>query len=178
MSRVGRKPIAIPANVQVQLDGGRIKVKGPKGELTRAVVQQIKVAVDNGQVLVSRGNDERRSRALHGLMRAEIQNMINGVTQGFQKTLEINGVGYRAALSGRALTLTIGFSHPVNFPLPAGIEAAVDKQTIITIKGTDRYLVGQTAADLRALRLPEPYKGKGIKYAGEKIIRKEGKTGK
>jgi large subunit ribosomal protein L6 len=178
MSRVGRKPVAIPAGVQVKVEGGRIKVKGPKGELTRAVVQQVQVAVENGQVVVSRGDDERRSRALHGLMRAEVQNMINGVTQGFQKTLEINGVGYRAALSGRTLTLTIGFSHPVSFPLPPGIEASVDKQTIVTIKGSDRYLVGQTAADLRALRKPEPYKGKGIKYAGEKIIRKEGKTGK
>ncbi len=178
MSRIGKKPVLIPANVQVKVDGGKITVKGPKGELARTLAQQVQVSIQGGEIIVNRQSDERQARSIHGLMRNEIQNMVTGVTQGFQKTLEISGVGFRAAVTGRAISLNLGFSHPVNFALPAGIDAAVEKQTIVTIKGTDRYLVGQTAADLRALKPPEPYKGKGIKYSGERIIRKEGKTGK
>ena len=178
MSRIGKKPVLIPANVQVKVDGGKITVKGPKGELARTLAQQVQVSIQGGEIIVNRQSDERQARSIHGLMRNEIQNMVTGVTQGFQKTLEISGVGFRAAVTGRAISLNLGFSHPVNFALPAGIDAAVEKQAIVTIKGTDRYLVGQTAADLRALKPPEPYKGKGIKYSGERIIRKEGKTGK
>lgn len=178
MSRVGRKPVEIPAGVQVKVEKGRILVKGPKGELSRALARGIEVGIENNQALVRRASDDRQSRSLHGLVRKEIENMVVGVTKGFQKTLEISGVGFRAAVSGKALNLTLGYSHPVQFPLPPGIEASVEKQTVITVKGADRAVVGQTAADIRGLRPPEPYKGKGIKYAGERIIRKEGKTGK
>ncbi|HEY4485956.1 MAG TPA: 50S ribosomal protein L6 [Nitrospiria bacterium] len=178
MSRVGKKPIDIPSGVQVNVDAKSARVKGPKGELTLAIEQGISVKVENGQIQVSRQSEDRKGRSLHGLMRACLNNMVHGVTQGFQKTLEISGVGFRAQVQGRNLSLSLGFSHPTIFALPPGIDASVEKQTIITLKGADRYWVGQTAAQIRALKPPEPYKGKGVKYSNEVIQRKEGKTSK
>jgi len=178
MSRIGKKPIPIPAGVEVKADGSRVSVKGPLGSLTRAVDSGITLSVSNNQVTVGRTSDVRHQRALHGLVRSDVRNMIDGVTKGFERVLEINGVGFKANLAGRTLNLSLGFTHPVLYPLPAGIEAKVDKQTIVTIRGVDKALVGQTAADLRALRPPDVYKAKGVKYAGEVLIRKEGKTGK
>lgn len=178
MSRVGEKPVVIPSGVQVHVDDKAVRVRGPKGELTHPRESKIGVHVENGQVLVTRQSDDRLLRAKHGLFRADISNMITGVTQGYQKTLEIIGVGFRAQVQGRNLTLALGFSHPTVFMLPPGIEVSVEKQTIITIKGIDKYWVGQTAAQIRKLKPPEPYKGKGIKYIDEVIERKEGKTSK
>jgi len=178
MSRIGRKPVPIPQGVDVKIDTQNVFVQGPLGALSRTVPPDITVAVANSNVVVQRAADTRQHRALHGLVRNEIRNMIEGVTKGFEKVLEINGVGYKAALSGRTLSLNLGFTHPISFPLPEGIEAKVDKQTVVTIKGRDRYLVGQIAANIRALKRPDVYKAKGVKYAGEILIRKEGKTGK
>jgi large subunit ribosomal protein L6 len=178
VSRIGRKPVAILSGVEVKTAGGRISVKGPLGNLQRDFPLSITVSVANGQIDVTRKSDERQQRSLHGLVRNEIQNMIQGVTKGFERTLEISGVGYKASLAGRNLSLSLGRTHPVLYPLPEGIDAKVDKQTIVTIKGLNKTLVGQTAADIRALRPPDVYKAKGIKYAGEVLIRKEGKTGK
>jgi len=178
MSRVGKKPIVIPSGVQVKIEGNGVRVKGPKGELNRSLETGIGVKVENNQVLVTRQSDDRIHRAKHGLLRNDIHNMVVGVSQGYQKTLEISGVGFRAQVQGRTLNLALGFSHPTVFALPPGIEASVDKQTVVTIKGADKYWVGQVAAQIRDLKLPEPYKGKGIKYAGEVIERKEGKTSK
>ena len=178
MSRIGKKAIAIPGNVKVKIEDREILVQGPKGELKRQIPPSIQATIQEGQLVFSRISEERQVRSLHGLTRSEVANMITGVTQGYSKVLEINGVGYRAQLKGRTLMLNIGFSHPVNFELPKGIEASVEKQTIMTIRGIDKYLVGQVSARLRSLRPPEPYKGKGIKYQDERIIRKEGKTGK
>ena len=167
MSRIGRKPVPIPQGVDVKIDTQKVFVQGPLGALTRPVPPDITVAVANSNVVVQRAADTRQHRALHGLVRNEIHNMIEGVTKGFEKVLEITGVGYKAALT-----------HPIAFPLPEGIEAKVDKQTVVTIRGRDRYLVGQIAANIRALKRPDVYKAKGVKYAGEILIRKEGKTGK
>ena len=178
MSRIGRKPVPIVPGVEVKTAGQQISVKGPLGSLTREIPQTITVAVAGAQVDVKRESDQRQQRALHGLVRNEIQNKIHGVTVGFEKTLEINGVGYKAALTGRTISFSLGRTHPVVFPVPEGIEAKVDKQTIVTIKGVNKALVGQTAANIRALKPPDVYKAKGIKYAGEVLIRKEGKTGK
>lgn len=178
MSRIGKNKISIPAGVQVKVEPNLIQVKGPKGELMHPIPPQLTVSVQDSHVAVSRTSDENSVRALHGTLRNQIQNMVQGVTQGYSRTLEISGVGYRAQLQGRTLVLTLGFSHPVHFELPPGIEATVDKQTVVTVKGVDRYLVGQVAANIRNLRPPEPYKGKGIKYSDERIRRKEGKAGK
>jgi len=178
MSRVGKKPIPIPTGVQVKVENNSIRVKGTKGEMVRGFEDGIDVKVEDGRILLTRRSEDRSRRALHGLLRSDIYNMVVGVTTGYQKTLEISGVGFRAQVQGRNLTLVLGFSHPTVFALPAGIEAAVDKQTVITIKGINKYLVGQVAAEIRELKPPEPYKGKGIKYAGEVIERKEGKTSK
>lgn len=178
MSRIGRKPILIPGKVEVTTDGPRVTVKGPLGSLMRVVPPEIAVAVANGQVDVRRLSEGRHQRALHGLMRNEIFNMVQGVTEGFERILEINGVGYKANLSGRTISFSLGYTHPIEFLLPEGIDAKVDKQTTVTIKGRDKALVGQTAANIRALKKPDVYKAKGIKYAGEVLIRKEGKTGK
>jgi len=178
MSRIGRKPVPIASGVEVKTEGRQISVKGPLGTLTREFPPTIAVSVANSQVDVTRQSDEREQRALHGLVRNEIQNMVYGVTKGFEKILEINGVGYKATLAGRTLSFNLGRTNPVVYPLPEGIDAKVDKQTIVTIKGLNKGLVGQTAADLRALKPPDVYKAKGIKYAGEVLIRKEGKTGK
>ena len=170
--------MAILAGVEVKTEGRQISVKGPLGSLKREFPASITVCVADRQVDVTRQSDERQQRALHGLVRNEIQNMIQGVTTGFDRTLEISGVGYKAILAGRTLTLSLGRTHPVVYPLPEGIDAKVDKQTIVTIKGLNKALVGQTAANIRALKPPDVYKAKGIKYAGEVLIRKEGKTGK
>jgi large subunit ribosomal protein L6 len=178
MSRVGKKPIPIPAGVQVKLENNSIRVKGSKGEMVRRFEDGIDVKVEDGRILLSRRFEDRAHRALHGLLRSDIHNMVIGVTTGYQKTLEITGVGFRAQIQGRNLTLALGYSHPTVFALPAGIDASVEKQTVITVKGSNKYLVGQVASEIRDLRLPEPYKGKGIKYAGEVIERKEGKTSK
>ena len=178
MSRVGRKELTVPKGVDVKVAGGLVRVKGPKGELSKAFHPRVSVQVDNGQVKVGRSSDEKTDRSLHGTVRNEIKNMVEGVSQGYERVLEITGVGFRAQLQGKNLLLNLGYTHQIEFPLPAGIDAAVEKQTVVTLKGIDKYLVGQTAAKIRAMRKPEPYKGKGVKYAGEHIIRKEGKTGK
>lgn len=178
MSRIGRKPILIPDKVEVKADGQQVLVKGPLGSLQKILPPDITVVIANGQVDVSRSSEGRHQRALHGLFRNEINNMVQGVTEGFVRILEINGVGYKANLSGRTISFNLGYTNAIEFPLPEGIEAKIDKQTTVTIKGRDKALVGQTAANIRALKKPDVYKAKGIKYAGEVLIRKEGKTGK
>lgn len=178
MSRIGKQPIELPSGVEVRLQGQQVHIKGPKGEISHPLPHGIAVRMEDRRLVVERTAESEKVPALHGLTRTLIQNKILGVTREFEKSLEITGVGYRAQLQGQALQLTLGFSHPVQFPLPAGIEAEVEKQTLIKIRGIDKQLVGQVAANLRALKKPEPYKGKGIKYAGEQIRRKEGKTGK
>jgi large subunit ribosomal protein L6 len=178
MSRIGRAPIAIPAGVQVTLgEGNRITVKGPKGRLERTLVPQITVTVEENQILVTRPDDEKQSRSLHGLTRSLVNNMVEGVTQGFEKKLEINGVGYRAAKEGKNLVMNLGYSHQVVVSETDDIQIEVPAPNQIIIKGIDKQMVGQFAADVREKRPPEPYKGKGIKYDTEHIRRKEGKTG-
>ncbi|MCR4989715.1 MAG: 50S ribosomal protein L6 [Lachnospiraceae bacterium] len=179
MSRIGRMPIAIPAGVTVDLaENNKVTVKGPKGTLERVLPQEMEVKVEGAEVTVSRPNDLKRMKALHGLTRTLINNMVIGVTEGYEKKLEVNGVGYRAQKSGKKLTLSLGYSHPVEMEDPEGIETVVDGQNIIIVKGIDKEKVGQFAAEIRDKRRPEPYKGKGIKYADETIRRKVGKTGK
>lgn len=178
MSRIGKRPIPIPNGVEIELSNQSVRVKGPKGELTRKVHPELRFEIVGKELVVSRPSDDSRHRALHGTGRSAIMNMVTGVTQGFEKILDISGVGFRATLQARTLVLSLGFSHPVNFELPKGIDAQVEKQTAIILRGIDRYLVGQVAATIRNIRPPEPYKGKGVKYRDEKIRRKEGKTGK
>jgi large subunit ribosomal protein L6 len=178
MSRVGKAPVTIPGNVTVTVEPGLVKVKGPKGELSRNVNKDMIVSIEGNTLTVQRPSDEREHKALHGLTRTLIANMIEGVTNGYSKTLELSGTGYRAAKSGQKLTLSVGFSHPVEVNPPAGIDIEVPNVTTIVVKGIDKELVGQIAADIRAIKPPEPYLGKGIKYQGERIRRKEGKTGK
>lgn len=177
MSRVGKQPIAIPGGVTITATDSEITVAGGKGTLTQFTMPEITVKQEGEQLLVTRANDEPKVRAKHGLMRALLNNMVTGVSQGFTKKLEINGVGYRVATQGTGLKLNLGFSHDVIYQLPAGITAIVDQNTI-TVAGIDKQQVGQVAAEIRALKKPEPYKGKGIKYVGERIIRKSGKSGK
>jgi large subunit ribosomal protein L6 len=176
MSRIGRKPITIPSGVTVSVEGSTVKVKGPKGELTRTFEPSMKVKVENNEVVVERPNDDKRERALHGLTRALLANMVLGVTEGFKKTLEIVGVGYRAEKKGKNLMVSVGYSHPVNYPEPQGITLSTPAPTTIVIEGIDKQKVGQVAAELREFRPPEPYKGKGIRYQGEQVRRKAGKT--
>ena len=179
MSRIGRMPIAIPAGVTVELaENNKVTVKGPKGTLERVLPVEMEIKVEGGEVTVNRPNDLKRMKALHGLTRTLINNMVVGVTDGYEKKLEVNGVGYRAAKQGKKLTLSLGYSHPVEMQDPDGIETVVDGQNIIIVKGIDKEKVGQFAAEIRDKRRPEPYKGKGIKYADETIRRKVGKTGK
>ena len=178
MSRVGRQPIAVPQGVDVKIEGQQVRVKGPKGQLEYEVPQPIKVEAADGVIKVSRPNDLRQNRSLHGLCRTLIANMIEGVTNGYQKTLELHGTGYRASLSGKKLVLSVGYSHPVEFEPPAGIEFEVPAPNNVVVKGYDKQRVGEIAASIRAVRAPEPYLGKGIRYAGERIRRKVGKTGK
>ena len=178
MSRIGKLPVAIPAGVKVSLDGSKMTVQGPKGSLTQVLNERMVIAVESEQIVVTRPTDEKQDSALHGLTRSLINNMVVGVTAGFQKVLQINGVGYRAEVSGKVLTLALGYSHPVVYQLPEGISVEVEKQTKLTVAGIDKQLVGAASAEIRAFRKPEPYKGKGIKYADEKIVRKAGKAGK
>jgi large subunit ribosomal protein L6 len=179
MSRIGKAPIPVPAGVEVTVGEGTISVKGPKGVLSRDVVSPITVRQEGDTLLVERPNDERLSKSLHGLTRTLVANMVTGVTAGFQKELEIVGVGYRAeAQGGQAIRLALGFSHPVNVQAPDGIEFEVPQPTRVLVKGIDKEKVGQVAANIRAIRKPEPYKGKGVRYSGERVIRKAGKTGK
>jgi large subunit ribosomal protein L6 len=177
MSRIGRKPVAVPKGVTVSLNGQTLSVKGPKGELSRAFHPEMTLAVQGEQVVVSRPSDEARHRALHGLSRTLIQNMVDGVTKGFTKTLEIQGVGYKAEAKPFGLQLSLGFSHAVPYKAPPGIKFTVDNNTIVKIEGADKEMVGQVAAEIRSLRKPEPYKGKGVRYQGEVVRRKAGKTG-
>jgi large subunit ribosomal protein L6 len=175
MSRIGRKPVAVPDAVTVSIAPGNIAVKGPKGELTQTYSQDMTVSQEDGTILVARPTDRGPHRALHGLTRSLIANMVEGVTDGFEKRLEIQGVGYRAALKGKNLELALGYSHPVPIDAPEGIEFEVPQPTEIIIRGIDKQLVGQVAADIRKRRPPEPYKGKGIRYKGEQVLRKVGK---
>jgi large subunit ribosomal protein L6 len=177
MSRIGKLPIAIPSGVTITIDPEFITVAGSKGTLKQFTMPGVKVTQEDGQVIVTRINDEPQNRAKHGLMRTLINNMVVGVSTGFSKQLELNGVGFRVALAGAGLKFNIGFSHEVNYTLPQGVTATVE-QNIITVSGIGKQQVGQVAAEIRALKKPEPYKGKGIKYVGERIIRKSGKSGK
>lgn len=177
MSRIGKQPIAIPAGVTITVDDKAITVKGPKGELSQFTMPGITVVEKDGSIVVTRENDERGPKAKHGLMRTLINNMVEGVTKGFEKKLEINGVGFKAAMAGTTLKMSLGFSHEINYSLPDGIQAKVEGN-VITVTGISKQLVGQSAAEIRAFKKPEPYKGKGIKYIDERIIRKSGKSGK
>ena len=176
MSRIGRRPVAVPKGVDVSVQGGSIQVKGPKGDLTMHVHPAMKVKVEGGEVLVERPSDGPDHKALHGLTRTLIANMVGGVTEGYRKGLEIVGVGYKAEKSGNGVRLTVGYSQPVTYAAPAGITVDIPTQTTIVISGADKQVVGQVAAEIRAVRPPEPYKGKGIRYQGEQVRRKAGKT--
>ncbi len=179
MSRIGKKPIDISSGVDIKIEGKTVKVKGPKGELSWNYPESIKLSQNEGKLLVQRSGDSKLDRSLHGLSRSLIANMVTGVSHGYQRALEITGIGYRAQVQGSKIVLTLGYSHPVEFQLPPGITAAVDqKQTTLTITGIDKQLLGQVAANLRALRSPDIYKGKGVRYAGERIKLKVGKAGK
>lgn len=178
MSRIGKMPIAVPAGVTVDIaENNKVTVKGPKGELSRVLPAEMKITQEDGEIKVERPNDEKKNRSLHGLIRTLINNMVVGVTDGYKKTLEVNGVGYRAAKQGKKLVLNLGYSHPVEMEDPEGLETTVEDNKII-VSGIDKEKVGQFAAEIRATRAPEPYKGKGIKYDYEVIRRKVGKTGK
>jgi large subunit ribosomal protein L6 len=175
MSRIGKKPIPIPSGVTLTLDGQTVTVKGPKGELTWTVVDEIEVTKGDEGLSLAPRNDSTRARAMWGLSRTLVANMVHGVTQGYEQTLELVGVGYRAQMKGQALSMQLGFSHEVDIPAPQGITFATPRQTEIRVSGVDKQLVGETAARIRKIRPPEPYKGKGVRYAGEKVRRKEGK---
>ena len=179
MSRIGKLPISVPSGVDVSIDGRTVTVKGPKGTLSHTVIEPITVERgDDGVIQLKRPDDERRSKAMHGLSRTLVNNLVVGVTAGYEKKLEIHGVGYRVALKGSTLEFALGFSHPVAIPAPEGITFAVETPTRFSVSGIDKQLVGETAANIRKLRKPDPYKGKGVRYAGEVIRRKVGKTGK
>ena len=178
MSRIGRMPVVIPKGVEVRSDAGQVRVKGPKGELVSAIPEGLTVAIADGEVRISRGSDEPRSRAIHGLLRSLVANNVEGVTKGFVKDLEISGVGYKAEVRGKSVVFSLGYSHPIDFPIPEGIAIAIDaKAGKMTVSGADKQKVGQTAAEIRKLRVPDPYKAKGIKYSDEVIRRKVGKAG-
>lgn len=176
MSRIGKLPIVVPAGVTITVDQGVVHVTGPKGTLSQPVLSEVDVTVADGHVVVTRKSDEKVAKAQHGLVRALLNNLVMGVSKGFEKKLELNGVGYRVSGGGQSLSFTLGFSHPVQYKAPDGIQLGVEKN-IITVSGADKQKVGQVAAEIRALKKPEPYKGKGIKYVDEQIIRKAGKTG-
>jgi large subunit ribosomal protein L6 len=177
MSRIGRKPVPIPKGVEVSLAGDQVTVKGPKGTLARRVHAEMTVRIEDGHVTVTRPSDARQHRALHGLTRALIGNMVQGVTKGYARQLELHGVGYKAEANPKGVRLIVGLSHPVDFPAPAGIKISVEGNTQVKIEGIDKELVGQVASEIRKVRPPEPYKGKGIRYVGEHVRRKAGKTG-
>lgn len=178
MSRIGNKVVVIPEGVTITQDGNNVTVKGPKGELTRTFVSNITMNIEGNEVTFTRPNDNKENRALHGTMRANFNNMVVGVSEGFEKALELIGVGYRAQLQGSKLVLNVGYSHPVEFNAPEGITIEVPNNTNVIVKGANKEVVGELAANIRGVRPPEPYKGKGIRYAGEHVRRKEGKTGK
>ncbi len=178
MSRVGKKPVTVPSGVTVSVEGNLVRVKGPRGELSREIQDGIAVEVSDGEILVTRASDDKGMRSLHGLTRSLIANMVHGVTQGYQKALELVGVGYRASKSGNKLVLSVGYSKPVEIDPPQGIEIDVPNPTYVIVKGNDKESVGQFAAIIRDVRPPEPYLGKGIRYVGERVRRKVGKTGK
>ena len=177
MSRIGRKPVTVPKGVTLQLQGNDVAVKGPRGELRRRLHPDMQIALDKDQFTVARPSEEKRHKALHGLTRTLVQNMVEGVSKGFTKTLEIQGVGYKAEAKPYGVNLIVGYSHPVKYEAPKGIKISVDNNTVVKIEGADKELVGQVAAELRSVRPPEPYKGKGIRYQGEQVRRKAGKTG-
>ena len=179
MSRIGKLPIEIPTGVKISLDNSIVKVEGPKGTLSRPMIEGVSINLDdNKQIVVNRVADDPKSRSFHGLTRSLVSNMVIGVTKGFETILDITGVGYRAEVKGDTLVLSLGYSHQIFFPVPTGISVEVEKMTKVFVRGADKELVGQTAAKIRSFRPPEPYKGKGIKYSDEKILRKAGKTGK
>jgi large subunit ribosomal protein L6 len=177
MSRIGKKPIAIPKGVTVKIDAGGVEVKGPKGQMKQALPPGVNAVVEDGNLLTKKASDERELDKFHGLARSLVNNAVLGVTEGWKRELDIVGVGYRAELKGKQVVLALGYSHPVVFDVPAGIEVAIDKQTHITVTGVDRQLVGQVAANLRRLREPDPYQQKGVRYTGEVLKKKAGKTG-
>src|SRR6266446_1112724 len=176
MSRIGKQPVTIPAKVKVEIKGQKVFVEGPKGKLDFELPRRTGAKVENGKVLVSRQGDEAEAKALHGLSRAILNNMVKGVSEGFIKKLEIQGVGFKAAVQGKNVNLSLGYSHPVYYPLPDQIKVTVEENTKLTIEGPSKQVVGQVAAEIRSFYPPEPYKGKGVRYADEKVIRKEGKT--
>jgi large subunit ribosomal protein L6 len=178
MSRIGKQPITIPSGVEVKVAGATVSIKGPLGKLDWSLAPGITVSVDKDQVVVNRANEDRNVRALHGLVRAELSNMVHGVTKGYERSLEITGVGYKTQLQGRTMSFNVGYINPVLYEVPAGIDVKVEKQTLINIKGVDKRLVGQVAANLRAIKPPDVYKQKGVRYMGEVLRKKEGKTGK
>jgi len=178
MSRIGKLPIVTPSGVKVEINGRTVKVQGSRGSLEEVIPEGIALQIESDQVTVRPAADDGKSSAAHGLVRSLVANMVKGVSEGFERTLEINGVGYRVAVQGSKLNFSLGYSHPVEYELPKGMTAEVDKQTVLTLKGTDKAQLGFVAARIRGLRGPEPYKGKGIKYAEERILRKAGKTGK
>jgi large subunit ribosomal protein L6 len=177
MSRIGKKPVTVPQGVTLDLKGSEVAVKGPKGELRRQLHPEMQLALENGTFTVSRPSEEKKHKALHGLTRTLVQNMVDGVSKGFSRTLEIQGVGYKAEAKPYGVNLIVGFSHPVKYEAPKGIKISVENNTVVKIEGADKEKVGQVASELRAVRPPEPYKGKGIRYQGEQIRRKAGKTG-
>jgi large subunit ribosomal protein L6 len=176
MSRIGKQPISIPPKVKVEVKGQKVHVEGPKGKLDMELPARTTLKVDNGQVIVSRDGDDSQAKALHGLSRALVNNMVKGVSDGFMKKLEIQGVGFKAAVQGKTVTMNLGYSHPINYPIPDQVKVTVEENTKITIEGPDRQKVGQVASELRGFYPPEPYKGKGVRYADERVERKEGKT--
>jgi large subunit ribosomal protein L6 len=176
MSRIGKQPIAIPPKVKVDVKGQKVSVEGPKGKLNWELPRRTSLKVEDGKVMVSRQGDDADAKALHGLSRALVNNMVRGVSEGFVKKLEIQGVGFKAAVQGSNVTMTLGYSHPIVYPIPAQIKVTVEENTKITVEGPDRQTVGQVAAELRGFYPPEPYKGKGVRYTDERVIRKEGKT--
>jgi large subunit ribosomal protein L6 len=176
MSRIGKQPITVPSGVTITIEPGAVKIKGPKGALSAAVSPLVELKVEGSTLTVERREESRNARSIHGLTRKLLSNMVTGVSEGFRRVLEINGVGYRAEAKGNILQLALGYSHPIMFSLPQGVQAKVDKQTVVTLEGADRQVLGETASEIRKLRPPEPYKGKGIKYAEEKIRRKAGKA--
>lgn len=176
MSRIGKQPVIIPPKVKVDIKGSTVAVEGPKGKLSFTLPKRTSAKMDSGQVLVMREGDDAQTKALHGLSRALINNMVKGVSEGFVKKLEINGVGFKASMTGKVITLNLGYSHPITYTIPEQIKVTIEENTKLTIEGPDRQVVGVVASEIRSFYPPEPYKGKGVKYSDEKIIRKEGKT--
>ncbi|MGH7969574.1 MAG: 50S ribosomal protein L6 [Limisphaerales bacterium] len=176
MSRIGKQPIVLPPKVKVEIKGQQVHVEGPKGKLDWQLPRRTSIKVDGGTVFISRQGDDAEAKALHGLSRALVNNMVKGVSDGFVKKLEIQGVGFKAAVQGKTVNMSLGFSHPINYPIPDQIKVTVEENTKLTIEGPDRQVVGQVASELRSFYPPEPYKGKGVRYVGEHVVRKEGKT--